>query len=243
MTDDDYGSVSFWDARYRSLAALAATQPMSSSSSSSGSVDCYDWYLGFEDLKPFLLPYLKSKQMEILYPGCGNSSLGYDLYNLGYHNVSNVDFSSAVIEQMCKRNLLGSGRAKGMYDMDYAVMDARRLESLPDQCFDLVLDKGLLDSLLCADTNYDDVGLYVNEMRRVLAPGGCFLVVSHSPPSSRLGHLQGSDWAVDHVSLPRPHHAPTAAGAGAGSAAGAETTNSSSSTTYYMYTCRKGTSS
>ena len=233
---DDYGSVSYWDARYRTLATQGAT-----SSSSSGSTDCYDWYLSFEDLKPFLLPHLRSKHMEILYPGCGNSSLGYDLYNLGYHNVSNVDFSSAVIEQMCKRNLLGSGRARGMYDMDYAVMDARRLDSLPDRCFDLIVDKGLLDSLLCSDTNYDDVGLYVDEMRRVLAPGGCFLVVSHSPPNSRLSHLQGRErggddgtsWVVDHVSIPR-----TNTYAAKGSAAIAATT--SNSTCYYIYACKKG---
>ncbi len=178
--------------------------------------------------------------MEIFYPGCGTSSLGYDLYNLGYHNVSNVDFSSVVIEQMCKRNLLGSGRAKGLYDMDYAVMDVRELDSLPDHCFDLIVDKGLLDSLLCGDTNYDDVGRYVGEMHRVLAAGGCFLVVSHSPPSSRLSYLRADlgvepgrgscSWAIDHVSIPR-----TNTKSGASTAADA-----SNSTCYYMYVCRKG---
>ena len=33
---------------------------------------------------------------------------------------------------------------QGLYDMEYAVMDATRLDNIPSLCFDLILDKGEL---------------------------------------------------------------------------------------------------
>ena len=115
----------------------------------------------------------------------------------------------------------------------------------------LLHDQGLLDSLLCGDNNYRDVPLMISEMRRVLAPGGTYLVVSHGQPSSRMrflhqqqqqtrtdiatvssaaankGNSSRSFWSsIECVQIPRPP-------------AGASSSSSAPSSFYYMYVCRK----
>jgi hypothetical protein len=40
---------------------------------------------------------------QILIPGCGSSELGAELYQLGYLNITNIDSSEAVIEQLSER--------------------------------------------------------------------------------------------------------------------------------------------
>jgi 2-polyprenyl-3-methyl-5-hydroxy-6-metoxy-1,4-benzoquinol methylase len=36
--------------------------------------------------------------------GCGNSQLSADLYDVGYHNIVNIDISDTVIRQMVDKN-------------------------------------------------------------------------------------------------------------------------------------------
>ena len=80
----DYGNSSYWDERY---------------AASSGEV--FDWHQSYKELKPQLLPFLSADpEFEILIPGCGSSSLGADLYDEGYLNITNIDMSSVVINQM-----------------------------------------------------------------------------------------------------------------------------------------------
>ena len=38
-------------------------------------------------------------------------------------------------------------------DMEHAVMDATAMDVLPEGCFDLVIDKALLDCLMCAEND------------------------------------------------------------------------------------------
>lgn len=74
----------------------------------------YDWYGSFSQLKQFITPNLRyfckytrdfvfmhcSASDKILVLGCGNSSLGQELYNAGYPHIVNVDYSATVIEMM-----------------------------------------------------------------------------------------------------------------------------------------------
>lgn len=52
------------------------------------------------------------KKKRILHLGCGNSSLQDELYEAGYHRITNVDISTVVIEQMQKVKI-----AKGYSEM------------------------------------------------------------------------------------------------------------------------------
>ena len=111
-------------------------------------------------------------------------------------------------------------------EMEYTVMDARNLEHLPDGCFDLVIDKAMLDSQLCSSDNIRSVSSTVREMHRVLKPGGAYLCISHGTPPTRLGHLspKGMDWSVEYSKVKKQ------SGEGGGAADGEH---------HYVYVCRK----
>ena len=42
-------------------------------------------------------------------------------------------------------------------------MDALHLTSIPDGCFNLIIDKGLFDAQLCSENNLSDVTTLVRE--------------------------------------------------------------------------------
>lgn len=82
------------------------------------------------------------------------------------------------------------------------------MEYVPDQCFDLVIDKGtpnfrlfdsssndqiclgLFDAIMCSENNLQDIELLLREMYRILKTGGAYLVISHAPPEKRIIHFE-----------------------------------------------------
>lgn len=156
----DYSSISYWDERYASDDTI------------------FDWYQDFTTLKSYITPYLKfSPDFEILVPGCGNSSLSADLYDCGYHNITNIDTSSVLIAQM-------NDRFADREDMEFTIMDARNMEYLPNECFNCIIDKALFDTFLCSNTNHSDIHAYITEMFRILKSEGKFIIISHGNPDS-----------------------------------------------------------
>lgn len=63
-------------------------------------------------------------------------------------------------------------------------MDVRKLEFQSDR-FDLVFDKGTLDSILCGDDAEVSAAKAISEIARVLVPGGVFIMVSHASADHR----------------------------------------------------------
>ncbi|NXG65780.1 EFMT4 methyltransferase, partial [Hemiprocne comata] len=94
--------------------------------------------------------------------GCGNSALSHDLHELGYTDVTSIDFSPACIAAMRARYAHCPG-------LRWAVMDIRAL-AFPDATFDLVLEKGTLDVLMVEETDPWNVSPQATaSMHRVLA--------------------------------------------------------------------------
>ena len=87
------------------------------------------------------------------------------------------------------------------------VMDARNMEYIPDNCFNLIIDKGLLDAVFCSQDNLMSVSSLVDEMHRVTKPQGVYLVISHAPPEHRMPYLQAGlakgerNWTVKHMTI------------------------------------------
>lgn len=83
-----YSEVSYWNQRYQAL----------------GKVINYDYIASFEMLKEFLEGVMTETSCKILIVGCGNSPFSEEVYDLGYHNIINIDFSEVVINQQKEKN-------------------------------------------------------------------------------------------------------------------------------------------
>lgn len=60
-------------------------------------------YGEYTQLCSILSKYIKTAD-RILIIGCGNSKLSADLYDVGYHDLLNIDISSTVIRQMTEKH-------------------------------------------------------------------------------------------------------------------------------------------
>jgi len=163
----------FWDERYASKHKLDDNgKPV---------LDSFEWFRDFKKLRPFLETHLPvpNTACHVLHLGCGNSTLTADLDGLGYKNQTSVDFSQVVIESM---------RSKyAALETQWEVMDVRDLK-MHDGSIDVAIDKGTLDAMIHGslwDPPEDvrsNVGQYVDEVARVLKPGGQWIYITYRQP-------------------------------------------------------------
>lgn len=165
---DDYGSgASYWDSQY-----LKHPRP-------------FEWLREFKELADFVEKVTGgNRASSILHVGCGNSMITESMYDAGYHQIVNIDVSSVVISQMAARN-------NGRPDMRWLQMDATCLE-FADSSFDMVLDKSLIDTLACTPCaqRSETMQSFMEEVFRVLRPGGVYLCISFGTPSARQSHFE-----------------------------------------------------
>ena len=162
-------------------------------------MESFDWYQNFNLLRPILQPLLSTAaDFEILIPGCGNSPLAAQMCKEGFQNITCMDSSTVVIQQMQERY-------QNIENLDFISADCCHLDFVPEGSFDFVLDKALLDSLLCGDNSFNRSAEYIAEIHRVLKPGGSFVVVSHGGPATRMNLLATEDrkWTVQEARLPK----------------------------------------
>ena len=77
--------------------------------------------------------------------------------------------------------------------------------TFPTSSMDAVLDKAMLDSLLCGENSTANTGRYLQEVSRILKPAGVFIIVSYAAPEHRLSYLEGDfGWSVAVSTLPKP---------------------------------------
>ena len=79
----------------------------------------------------------------ILIIGCGNSSLGYDLWADGYHNIDNIDYAESVIQKM-KDKYSEGGECS---ELRWETMDMMNMK-YDDNTFDVVIDKATMDVVM-----------------------------------------------------------------------------------------------
>ncbi len=144
----------------------------------------YDAHNEFAAALPHIEPYLENIDgHRILVIGCGTSDLARQLAKLGHCNVVNADLSQRLIRRMLQPEEMTEG-------VDCVCADAADLFMYPNGWFDLIVDKALMDTLFTRTTMMTDVPRMVDEMSRVLAPGGTYLVFSVGPPAARQDYLE-----------------------------------------------------
>lgn len=105
-----------------------------------------------------------------------------------------MDISAVVIDQM--------RRLHSCPGQSWEVADCRHMPQYRDSSFCSVLDKGTLDAVLCSSHGQADTIDYVNEVHRLLAPGGVFLLISLGQPHARLAVLNALQGNVPAVTVP-----------------------------------------
>eukprot|EP00600_Ochromonadales_sp_CCMP1393_P015303 CAMPEP_0175033074 /NCGR_PEP_ID=MMETSP0005-20121125/21786_1 /TAXON_ID=420556 /ORGANISM="Ochromonas sp., Strain CCMP1393" /LENGTH=207 /DNA_ID=CAMNT_0016293629 /DNA_START=13 /DNA_END=635 /DNA_ORIENTATION=- len=152
----------------------------------------YDWLLKYEDVADSVTPLL-DYNFSILIVGCGNSTFSRQLFDAGYTNIINIDYSGVVIEHMRKLHSDVGDR------MTWLEMDMTDLSF--DNCsFDVVIDKAAMDALMVTEGdvwNPDEEVISAShkmccEVRRVLkTEGGKFIQISFAQPHFRTKYLMG----------------------------------------------------
>eukprot|EP00826_Nyctotherus_ovalis_P024493 TRINITY_DN1893_c0_g2_i2.p1 TRINITY_DN1893_c0_g2~~TRINITY_DN1893_c0_g2_i2.p1 ORF type:complete len:321 (-),score=84.94 TRINITY_DN1893_c0_g2_i2:125-1087(-) len=192
-----YGDPKYWDKRYKEQEN-----------------NVFDWLENYAGVKP-LIDELISKDSKVLVPGCGNAEFSEHMYDDGYHNIDNCDISSVVIEQMRARN-------KDRTQMRYDVMDMKAM-SYPSNYYDLVVDKGAIDTLFCGDYPFYSAASMIREVQRVLKIGGHYMIISYGIPENRMPHLVRAHLSFDvqlYTIAPEEEEAKTGS-------------------THYIYVCKK----
>ena len=129
----------------------------------------FEWYGEYLDLCEILEKYCKLDD-KILMSGCGNSNLSEEMFDVGYHNIVNIDISVAVLKQM---NAKSNGR------MPYLKMNMMKT-TFNDDNFNVIIDKGTLDAIF-ADNNIEiamGVRKMFTEILRVLKVVGRYICVT-----------------------------------------------------------------
>eukprot|EP01006_Ploeotia_vitrea_P038351 TRINITY_DN66227_c6_g3_i2.p1 TRINITY_DN66227_c6_g3~~TRINITY_DN66227_c6_g3_i2.p1 ORF type:complete len:209 (-),score=104.04 TRINITY_DN66227_c6_g3_i2:356-982(-) len=140
------------------------------------------------------------RALKVLVVGCGNSPMSKHMYEDGFEDMTSIDYSDVVIEKMRQTD------PDNKYN--FMSMDVRKLK-FPDAHFDLIVDKGTLDAILCGSDSSRNAGMMLAECKRVLKPGGFFFVITYGVPESRLNYLkqpQRYQWTISHTIVGKTRH-------------------------------------
>lgn len=182
-------SSTYWDARHAAIGDVP-----------------FDWYLGYDRLAGVLRQRLPpaSEGAEILDIGFGTSEMPACLHADGWTNVTAIDTSVVAVTRA--RN---ARRHNGRSELQFLQMDACKTE-FPEKCFDAVIDKALLDTLVTGGHAFPRVRDMLAEVYRILRPGGVYFCVSHSAAATRLPYLAHDSSKQWRIEVARIEKAPPA---------------------------------
>lgn len=164
----------------------------------------FDWLLDSNTVSHDVISCLEnSKGQKILDLGCGNSSVSQKIIEKYCHavNVHGLDYIPSVIDHQVKVH----GMVKQGHPSSCFVGVIGDACALPyrDNIFDIIIDKGTMDSLLKDNIKVrrqKKTTLFLKESLRVLAPGGSFLQFTDEDPDIHHDAL----WSlISHLGLQR----------------------------------------
>lgn len=137
--------------------------------------EAFEWYGSYPDVSKNLNRCNLENSAQFLAIGCGNSNFSTDLYDAGFPNITNIDFSDLVIDEMRLQN------EQLRPQMKWKVADMTDMKGVVgDNSVDVVVDKGALDALLSVDnaeTQAQGVAMF-NDLSRVLVDGGRYICIT-----------------------------------------------------------------
>ncbi|KAK9172110.1 Methyltransferase domain protein [Cryptosporidium meleagridis] len=149
----------------------------------------FEWYGDFEALRDLLIESLRTSgrsepdNKRILHVGCGNSTLPAKLYDEGFTDITNIDFSSQIIELMREQNKSKKGLEWICMDIEKDFGDyVEKAENLGQ--FDAIIDKGFLDAYLSESTSENGLSSrkkstdFLNSSINLLAPNGRYILIT-----------------------------------------------------------------
>jgi SAM-dependent methyltransferase len=176
-----YGEPTYWNRRY-------AAEP-----------DPFEWYQPWSRLRPIILPVLNGRGVA-LDLGCGNSGMPAELLVDGFDEVTGFDISSVVIQEN-ERRFQSEPRLR------WVCGECTNMDQLATASFDVVFDKGTMDSLMSARPSATIIARMMAEVVRVLKPGGLFVEISHGTPDTRqplLSHPEYGWTVLENQQVEKP---------------------------------------
>ena len=124
--------------------------------------------------------------MRILLIGCGNSSLGFDMWKDGFTNIDCIDYAESVIERMNQKYVDEPNYDKLQKELRFYCMDMMNMPDFKEGMFDFVIDKATMDVILTDNKDpwnplphiFEKSSKTLNECIRVLKSEGTFISIS-----------------------------------------------------------------
>jgi len=137
--------------------------------------------------------FLHQKYSKIILKGGDKSishyTVGEKLYEDGFSHNYNIDFCKNIINYLREKHKNKIGLhydTRNVFNMQYK-----------KEIFDLIIDKGTMDTILCNEKGLLNVITMTKEISRVLKVGGIYFILSIGKPEDRLMHLQREHLAFD----------------------------------------------
>ena len=72
-----------------------------------------------------------------------------------------------------------------------------------DKSFDVVLDKGTLDAIICGDEGVCFPDKVISEIYRVLKENGLYICITYGKPEARMDYFQdpSQKWKTTHIAI------------------------------------------
>ncbi|KAF0687963.1 Aste57867_20344 [Aphanomyces stellatus] len=176
------GKQSYWEARYEEE-------------------DEFDWYCGYEHMRTLVKRHVQPTDA-VLLAGTGASTLPVDMEHDGFTNIVAMDYAANVVATLQSKYTASA--------VHFVQADMTQMPEMGDDAFDVILDKGCLDTMLLAPETqvaaganvwapitadnaaaFPDASAAMRECMRLLKPNGRFLLFTYGSPTNRMGLL---DW-------------------------------------------------
>jgi len=182
---EEYGSREFWEAKFQAILDEERE---------------HEEIIGTKEAVDAMTLFMHSKGDKILLLGCGVSRMPGELFNRGWSNICAVDFARNAIEHLKLRDV-------HLHGVRYSCLDCGKdLKGLPDDGFDVVVEKGFLDAIFASGGIRRIPGL-LNDIKRKMKNDGRFISFSRTTPPCRLPYLKEIFAKVDSFKPSMKPHA------------------------------------